>query len=201
MSVMNFIKNRKKENRSSLIIDNLDLDKFNNESCQPINTRMRSNSFSEISESSYGEENKSEPIIEKDIQHGSHNCNLCFNKNNIKDAFMILTCGHIFHIRCLVDNHYSEANKCGVIDEKYLNDRRCLVCNNQMETEDILYIHNKFYKNTKEYLIKQEENISIIDKQMTKLKEELRICYEYKQRLEHQREKSKQISVTINTLM
>ena len=63
------------------------------------------------------------------------------------------------------------------------------------------YIHNKFYKSTKEYLVKQDDRIDIIGKQMSKLKEELRICYDYKQRLEQQREKSKQITVTINTLM
>ena len=89
----------------------------------------------------------------------------------------------------------------GVIDEEYFNSRHCNVCNTQMEMEDILYIHNKFYKNTKDFLAKQEENIQRLDRQMTKLKEELRICYEYKQKLEHQRERSKQITVTINTLM
>ena len=114
---------------------------------------------------------------------------------------MILTCGHIYHIKCLVDNHYTDANKYGVIDDEYFKSRRCTVCSDQMEMEDILYIHNKFYKNTKEYIDKQEDTISSLDKQLTKIKEELRICYEYKQKLEHQREKSKQIIVTINTLM
>ncbi len=130
-----------------------------------------------------------------------HKCNLCHNKNQIKDGFMILTCGHIFHIRCLVDSHYTDANKCGIIDEEYFNSRICCVCSNQMEMEDILYIHNKFYRNTKEYIVKQDETIEKLDKQMSKLKEELRVCYEYKQRLEHQREKSRQITVTINTMM
>jgi hypothetical protein len=144
-------------------------------------------------EQQYTKSNKSE--------NDNHKCNLCGNKQNVKDSYMILTCGHIFHIRCLVDNHYTDANKYGVIDEEYFNSRCCLVCNKQMEIEDILYIHNKFYKNTKEYLTKQQENIERLDKQMSKLKDELRVCYEYKQKLEHQREKSKQITVTINTLM
>ena len=134
-------------------------------------------------------------------ERDEHKCNICYNKSQIKDSFMILTCGHIFHIRCLVDCHYSDANRCGVIDEEFLNSRNCTVCSKQMEMEDILYIHNKFYKNTKEYIIKQDENIEQLDRQMTKLKEELRVCYEYKQKLEHQREKSRQITVTINTLM
>jgi uncharacterized protein (DUF3084 family) len=70
-----------------------------------------------------------------------------------------------------------------------------------MEMEDILYIHNKFYKNTKEYLIKQQDDIERLDKQITKLRDELRNVYEYRQKLERQRDKSKQITVTINTLM
>jgi hypothetical protein len=134
-------------------------------------------------------------------ERDDHKCNLCYNKNQIKDSFMILTCGHIFHIRCLVDSHYTDANKCGVIDEDYFNSRICYVCSSQMEMEDILYIHNKFYKNTKEYIVRQDETIEKLDKQMTKLKEELRTCYEYKQKLEHQREKSRQITVTINTMI
>lgn len=134
-------------------------------------------------------------------KQNEHTCNLCHNQNNIKDNFMILTCGHIFHIRCLVDSHYTDANRYGVIDEDYLNSRICSVCSKHMEMEDILYIHNKFYKNTKEYINKQDDIIEQLDKQMTKLKEELRVCYEYKQKLEHQREKSRQITVTINTMM
>lgn len=134
-------------------------------------------------------------------RNNEHVCNLCHNKSNIKDSFMILTCGHIYHIRCLVDSHYTDANRYGVIDEEYLGSRICSVCSKHMEMEDILYIHNKFYKNTKEYINKQDDIIVQLDKQMTKLKEELRVCYEYKQKLEHQREKSRQITVTINTMM
>jgi hypothetical protein len=216
MSMINFMKNRKKDNRQSLIIDNLDLEQFNKD----LNSHhlARSNSFSESDDSIFNETpsqnfdddekynvktiKKYEPIIKEDIKpKKEHSCNLCDNKNNVKDTFMILTCGHIFHITCLVDNHYSEANKYGVIDEAYFNSRCCLVCDSQMEMEDILYIHNKFYKSTKEYLVKQQNHIDVLDKQMSKLKDELRTCYEYKQRLEHQREKSKQITVTINTLM
>jgi hypothetical protein len=138
---------------------------------------------------------------QKRQEREEHKCNICYNTNKIKDSFMILTCGHIFHIRCLVDSHYNDANKCGVIDEDYLNSRICSVCSSKMEMEDILYIHNKFYKNTKEYIVKQDETIDRLDKQMSKLKEELRICYEYKQKLEHQREKSRQITITLNTIM
>ena len=150
---------------------------------------------------SFDETHSAHTTQSKRQERDEHKCNLCYNKNQVKDSFMILTCGHIFHIRCLVDSHYTDANKCGVIDEEYFNSRICYVCSNQMEMEDILYIHNKFYRNTKDYIIRQDETIEKLDKQMSKLKEELRVCYEYKQKLEHQRDKSRQITVTINTMM
>lgn len=239
MDMMKFMKNRKKQNRQSLMIDNLDLEKLdntldndNNTTYNPFNS-LDIDSYSEpltVKESrltvntiesnvksikkiyeqdsqyqhEYDEHEQGYSKEEREIcktQQKQHVCNICFNKKSTKDTFMILTCGHIFHIKCLVNSHYSDANKYGIIDEKYFNSRCCLVCTNQMEMEDILYVHNKFYKNTKEHLVQQDLRIDIIDKQLTKLKEELRVCYDYKQRLEQQREKSKQITVTINTLM
>lgn len=231
-----FINQRKKDNRKSLMIDNIDVDKLhdlikrrnsisdiNIENDMDKNLDVNSNirvfnhdSYSEnakqfiqhyensIPESTYSTyEHLSQPKfvgLDKDKDNG-HVCNLCSNQSTIKDTFMILSCQHIFHIKCLVDSHYIDANRFGVVDEEYLNARKCTVCNKQMEMEDILYIHNKFYKNTKGYITKQDEIINQLDKQMTKLKDELRTCYEYKQKLEHQREKSRQITVTINTLM
>lgn len=245
IKMIKFLNKRKKENRQSLIIDNLNADSlrerfsqrrnslssdytrgttesdFSIESIANFNTKYKENEnimtndnntnklmdtmdttiISGIQESEYYNNPTSCSFEKKRQEHDNHNCNLCYNKSQIKDGFMILTCGHIFHIRCLVDSHYTDANKCGVIDEEYFNSRICYVCSNQMEMEDILYIHNKFYRNTKEYIVRQDDNIEKLDKQMSKLKEELRVCYEYKQKLEHQREKSRQITVTINTMM
>lgn len=167
------------------------MDKFE----KPIVSGVQESEYYNSTISSYD----SQPQLNK--RREEHTCNLCHNQHQIKDSFMILTCGHIFHIRCLVDSHYTDANRYGVIDEEYLSSRKCCVCSKQMEMEDILYIHNKFYRNTKEYITKQDDIIDALDKQMTKLKEELRVCYEYKQKLEHQREKSRQITVTINTMM
>lgn len=262
MDMIKFLNKRKKENRQSLIIDNLELvrDQVNNRRNSYSETSSDKHDIASLTEEAisndytpvqnyknkddykdnYKEneifrekkhdiskppvimEYRDKPIVSgisesqyynnsttysfdtlpsKRQERDEHKCNICNNQSNIKDSFMILTCGHIFHIKCLVDNHYLDANKYGVIDEEYLNSRSCTICNKQMEMEDILYIHNKFYKNTKEYINKQDEIIEALDRQMTKLKEELRTCYEYKQKLEHQREKSRQITVTINTLM
>jgi hypothetical protein len=225
-----FLNQRKKDNRKSLMIDNINVEQlhdlikrrnsltnidrnspmdneekmYNNLGCENMKqciTPYENNfTFKENNCNSTINSYESD-IMSSQNNRDSHICNLCCNQNSTKDTFMILNCQHIFHIKCLVDNHYIDANKFGVIDEEYLNSRKCTVCNKQMEMEDILYIHNKFYKNTKEYITKQDEIIKQLDKQMIKLKDELRTCYEYKQKLEHQREKSRQITVTINTLM
>jgi hypothetical protein len=230
-----FLNQRKKDNRKSLMIDNINVEQlhdlikrrnslnnmnkvtpmsmddeervYSNLGCEnmkqfitPYESTFQENTFKENNCSSTINSYESETMLSQNNRDG-HICNLCYNQNATKDTFMILNCQHIFHIKCLVDNHYLDANKFGVIDEEYLNSRKCTVCNKQMEMEDILHIHNKFYKNTKEYITKQDEIIKQLDKQMSKIKDELRTCYEYKQRLEHQREKSRQITVTINTLM
>lgn len=206
MNVVKFMKERKLKNRTSLIIDNIRPSSFSETSvCESNNEIKRSNTTNShileynISPEYFNDHYTDIATTENDYNEENliYNCNMCFNKN--KDNFMILTCGHIFHIKCLVDN--SDVNKYSVIDEEYFNSICCLTCNLKLEIEDILYIHNKFYKNTKNDIIKQDEYIDKLDKQMTKIKDELRVCFEYKQRLQQQREKSKQITVTINTLM
>lgn len=210
MNVTKFIKERKQQNRKSLLVDSIDSVNIHSlytnecnrehESCSESNDSNSNGSVSDkINYMHVINEKKDE---KKDVESiCKYNCDICNNKSNSKDAFIILTCEHIFHIKCLVETHYADVHKYGVIDEEYFNSRKCVTCNTAMEMEDIMYIHNKFYKNTKEYLVKQDEHIDVLNHQMNKLKEELRICYEYKQRLEHQREKSKQITITLNTLM
>lgn len=132
----------------------------------------------------------------------NHDCYKCKNGGNKNDPFMILNCGHIFHIGCLVEIHFDEFTHCGgIIDERFIKNCICTVCDEQMEVEDILHMHNKFTKSTKEQLKYQSDQIDILDKQMSKLKDEMRIQLEYKQRLEDKRNKSKQITITLNNLL
>jgi hypothetical protein len=132
----------------------------------------------------------------------THDCYKCKNGGNKNDPFMILNCGHIFHIGCLVEIHFDEFTNCGgIIDERFIKNCTCMVCNEQMEVEDIVHMHNKFTKSTKEQLKYQSDQIDILDKQMSKLKDEMRVQLEYKQRLEDKRNKSKQITITLNNLL
>ena len=131
----------------------------------------------------------------------THDCK-CKNGGNKNDPFMILNCGHIFHIGCLVEIHFDEFTNCGgIIDGRFIKNCTCMVCNEQMEVEDIVHMHNKFTKSTKEQLKYQSDQIDILDKQMSKLKDEMRVQLEYKQRLEDKRNKSKQITITLNNLL
>lgn len=131
------------------------------------------------------------------------NCTMCKNERSFKnDQYIILSCNHMFHVECLVDIHFDNFDKLGrVIDKKFCENCRCLVCDNQMEIEDIVHIHNKFTKTTKEYIKIQDNNIDDLDKKLSKLKDEMRNLLEYKQKLEQKREKSKQITITLNNLI
>ena len=126
-------------------------------------------------------------------------CYKCKNTDNKDDKFMILNCSHIYHIGCLVESHFDKFNKFGgIIDQDFCNNCICEKCNEPMELEDIIHIHNKFTKTTKEHLKIQEDRIEILDKQMNKIKEEMRNLLEYKQRLEDKKNKSKQITISLN---
>ncbi len=184
--MQNFINKRKKDKRRSLLIDNLDVFK------QQINT------IQEQDETDNSTLNSLETLTNRTE---THVCQLCNNNHDIKDNFIILSCGHIFHVKCIIEHHFKDINQFDIINQEYLNTLNCPVCNEKIEYEDLLYIHNKFYKQTKQYIIKQDEAITDLEKQMTKLKDQLRSCYEYKQKLQNQGEKSKQIIMTINTLI
>lgn len=138
---------------------------------------------------------------QKNYKKNDFNCTMCKNDNK-NDQYIILSCNHMFHVGCLVEIHFENFDKFGrVIDKKFCENCRCLVCDNKMEIEDIVHIHNKFTKTTKEYIKIQDNNIDELDKKLSKLKDEMRNLLEYKQKLEQKRDKSKQITITLNNLI
>lgn len=204
MALANFIKERKQKNRKSLLVDNMI---FSNGSLISVPSSKSEEyldvKLNDLHQTHYETDTQyyedllpiNNPLNEEvKCLVKKYNCDLCDNENT--DNFIILPCAHIFHIKCLADTHLIN----GIIDEEFLITRVCLVCNVTIEIEDLLYIHNKFYRNTKEYITKHQETVDKLNKQMTKIKDELRICYESQQKLELQRSKCKQITVTINTL-
>ena len=61
-------------------------------------------------------------------------------------------------------------------------------------------IHNKFYKGTSVFIKDHNKVIDKLEKEINSLKEEMKICMEYKQKLEFEQQKSKQILTLLNTL-
>lgn len=215
--ISKFIDKRKKQNRQSMIIDNF----YTSDSDDKIDSESNS-SLVEMNIKHFEEQTlKEQYIYQQQEQQKAHNsltstecenksyrkdfcknhmCEICNNSKDINN-YMILNCGHIYHINCLVECHYSNSNKYGVIDQDFINSCTCLICNEHMEIEDISHIHNKFVKSTNMNISKQQDNIFQVEKQINKLKDEMRTLMEYKQRLEHQKERSKQITISMNTFI
>ena len=126
-------------------------------------------------------------------------CNICNNKRfNSNENYTILSCNHVFHIICLAETHFPDIYKYEYIDEKYISDRKCPICSTQMPSEEIAFLHNKFLSNTKVNISQHQDSIDKLELQMKNIQNELKICYDYKNKLETQRDKSRQI---VNTLI
>jgi hypothetical protein len=130
-----------------------------------------------------------------------HSCKLCFNKTDTNDNYIILSCNHIFHIKCLAEIQFNDIYKFHVIDEEYFKTRKCMVCNKLLQTEELLFLHSKFLNNTKNLIENHDLSIKKFEKQLSDVKEELRICYNYKHKLQHEREKSKQIVNALTSMI
>ena len=222
--INDFMMKRKKNKRQSLIIDNFNyqsrFDEFDHMKRNAVIRRKslelnddysnelknQSKSISELwkvdcDDSIYTNDSNNN-IQKSDSVIKQYDCYKCKNDGNKNDSFMILNCGHIFHIKCLVEIHFDEFTNCGgIIDDKFMTKCKCMLCHELMEVEDIVHVHNKFTKSTKEQLVFQNDQLAHLDKQMSKLKDEMRTQLEYKQRLEDKRNKSNQIKITLNNLL
>lgn len=127
-------------------------------------------------------------------------CKLC--KDDINQSnFIILSCNHIFHISCLADIFFKDIYNYDILDEEYFDRIKCTSCFNNLELEEIMFLYSKFLSTTKSLLKNHETSIENFESQLKQIKNELRTCYDYKHKLEKQREKSKQIVSILNTLM
>lgn len=128
-------------------------------------------------------------------------CKICNNKSGRMDNYMILSCNHVFHVYCLAETHFSDIYKFNVIDDGYFATRKCLVCNTNLQTEELMFLHSKFLSGTKGRIEEHNESITQLEKKLQHLKDELKVCYDYRHKLEQEREKSKQIVATLMTMM
>jgi hypothetical protein len=127
-------------------------------------------------------------------------CETC-NMSSSNSQFIILNCNHIFHINCLAKIQLTDAMNCQIIDnDTFFNKIKCSTCNDQLESSEIMMIQNKFYKGTSIFITNHNKTINKLESQINNLKEEMKVCMEYKQKLEYEQQKSKQILTLLNNL-
>lgn len=129
-------------------------------------------------------------------------CQYCNgNQNGTNLNFIILSCNHIYHVKCLADRDHSESKDYRIMDDGFFENRKCDCCQTTIEKSELIMIHTKFFKGTAENIKKHDENIIRLENQIKNLQEDLKTSIEYKQRLEYEREKSKQITSVLNTML
>jgi hypothetical protein len=126
-------------------------------------------------------------------------CNMC-NMQNSRENFIILSCNHIFHVQCMAKSHFDDVYQFNVLDNIYFSSRKCTMCQTPMQTEELVFLHSKFLSGTKQNIETHQKSIEHLESQIQSLKNELNACYEYKHKLDHQREKSKQIVAHLMTM-
>ena len=135
------------------------------------------------------------------VINNTYDCSICYNKNGLKENYLILSCNHIFHIQCLAETYFQDIYKYPIIDSDYFSNCKCSICDSQLQLEELMYLHGKFLSNTKNLIGKHQTSIQHLEIQLKKIKNELRTCYDYKHKLEQEREKSKQIVTILSTMM
>lgn len=143
-------------------------------------------------------------LAQSQLQESSLSSNICCKlcKDDINQSnFIILSCNHIFHISCLANIFFKDIYNYDILDEEYFDRIKCTSCLNTLGLEEIMFLYSKFLSTTKSLLKNHETSIDNFESQLKQIKNELRTCYDYKHKLEKQREKSKQIVSILNTLM
>lgn len=128
-------------------------------------------------------------------------CQLCNNQKYENEQFIVISCNHIFHNRCLAELQFEDANVSHVIDADYCKSRRCPLCESNLCIEELLFLHTKYLSNTKVLIDNHQQSIEQLEAEMQKIKEELNVSYKYKGKLENQRDRSKIIVSNITTLL
>lgn len=145
-------------------------------------------------------ESNQQSNIEQNNNNNNKNifiCKMCGKNGN--EQFIILNCNHIYHIQCLANDQLNTSINCQVIDDTFFNKIKCN-CGELLESSEIMMIQNKFYKGTNIFIKNHDRKIDKLEDQINILKEEMKICMEYKQKLEFEQQKSKQIITMLNTM-
>lgn len=146
-----------------------------------------------VSESAFYSTSKTNNTIKNEI-----NCKLC---NTYTDGYIILQCNHIFHIKCLAERQSDELYNYKKIDDMFFQAMKCPTCNKNILQEELMYLHNKYVKVTNDLIGCHEKTLNTLDQQLKILQEEIRSSYDYKHKLECDKEKSKSLVKTLITMI
>lgn len=128
-------------------------------------------------------------------------CCICENKKGREDNYVVLSCNHVFHVYCLISIQFHDIYNFHIIDNEYFSSRKCVSCEKSIQMEELMFLHSKFLNGTKDKIEQHNSKIESLENKLKDVKEELRVCYDYKHKLEHEREKSKQIVANLMTMM
>jgi hypothetical protein len=206
-----FMNKRKNENRTSLLIDHVETKIEEMEETEQLQETQVPCSLTQSALRVQETCRKFEEKLETQVTQVTlkpnkqdHSCFICSGSKEIKkikndNPFIILSCNHICHINCIVDYYIN--NNYVIVDRAFLESMKCLCCSQQLEIEDVHHIYNKYNKNISNNINEQNNQISVLDLQLSKIKEEMCTLLENKQKLEQKKERSKQIIMTINNYM
>jgi hypothetical protein len=152
------------------------------------------------SKDNFGNDTDNENMMNDDSSCKStkiHYCEMCKTEGQ-DSSFIILECGHLFHINCLANDHHNESRKRPILDDDFFSNRKCIICEVPLDSSEMMYVHSKYTKGTSSQIKSHDQQITKLERHINKLKEEMKIAIEYKQKLEFDKEKSKQIMVMLN---
>lgn len=150
-------------------------------------------------------ENKVIDVIDSDIvknkqQHNKNiRCFICQTTKN--DSYIILNCNDVFHITCLVESQSDQLYNYKVINEEFLKTLKCPTCNTVIQNEELMFLHNKYLGFVNNKLINHGDSIKLLELQLRDLQKEISNCYNYKHKLECDKDKSKILVKTLVTMI
>ena len=116
---------------------------------------------------------KSIEPIDTTIANETANEHVCLKcKESNSENFIILSCHHIFHFKCLVDiKSLIQSGNSNI---------QCLACNTQISKSELMYSVQHILKLSQQKLRYYEDSVKVLEEQYCNIRKELKICKEYK---------------------
>ena len=107
----------------------------------------------------------------------------------------------MFHVNCLAENHFIDIYNHDSLNNEYFNKLTCQECYSIIPKDDLMHLHRKYLKDTQHLLDNHKVSIEQLEAKVKQLQFELRVCYDYKHKLDKCCEKSKEIVSILSTML